>query len=548
MATLRELFVKIRTTFDGRALRRGNMQIDRTKRKSIDAVGALGKLQTAFKLLAGAAVVHRIGSVVGETIRLGDETAKTADKLGIGTDSLQEMEFAAGRTGVPLNALRMGMQRFIRRSAEAAQGTGEAKDTLKALGIQLTETAGGPMRDSLDILGDVADAIMNTESEQERLRIAFKLFDSEGVALVNTLKNGKVGLDELRQAARDSGGVLTEEFLRSAEETTDRLQDFEYATRGLKATFVGILLPAINVVAKVTKKVSAGFQDMWKQSNALQVALTGLTLFGLRSLFFRFTRLGKVIAKIGLKRLLTRLGGIRAIIRRMLPLIGRLLLAFLKFALPILIFDELITTLQGGDTMIKRLVDSIFGLGTTEKVVKGLKTAFTEVVNGVRILWDLIFAGSPEASEKLETEFLKATENIGIFFDNLFADLGKFFTEDLPEFTAIMGEQVAAALDAWWATIKAKFSAGVDSVFSFLGFGGDSGGSAPSPSDRRQSPKDPAGGAGGSGRSVTINDQSSTTVTVAAPGAAPGAVERAVSNQKRTNRAAVFAAVGGGNG
>ena len=42
------------------------------------------------------------------------------------------------------------------------------------------------------------------------MRLAFKLFDSEGVALVNLLRGGSGALEEMRERARDLGIVLDE--------------------------------------------------------------------------------------------------------------------------------------------------------------------------------------------------------------------------------------------------------------------------------------------------------------------------------------------------
>jgi hypothetical protein len=45
-------------------------------------------------------------------------------------DALQELRFAAKASGIEHQTLDMALQRFTRRAAEAAQGTGEAKDAL----------------------------------------------------------------------------------------------------------------------------------------------------------------------------------------------------------------------------------------------------------------------------------------------------------------------------------------------------------------------------------------------------------------------------------
>ncbi|HET9337198.1 MAG TPA: hypothetical protein VFO12_12420 [Sphingomicrobium sp.] len=99
----------------------------------------------------------------------------------------------------------MALQRFTRRAAEAAQGTGEAKDALAQMGIALRDQSGN-LRRSEDLLGDIADAFALIEDPAERVRLAFKLFDSEGVALVNLLSDGRLGSGSWTRAARSSTG------------------------------------------------------------------------------------------------------------------------------------------------------------------------------------------------------------------------------------------------------------------------------------------------------------------------------------------------------
>ena len=55
------------------------------------------------------------------------------------------------------------------------------------------------------------------------MRLAFKLFDSEGVALVNLLRDGSGALDQMRERARDLGIVLDEHLVRDAERARTEL-------------------------------------------------------------------------------------------------------------------------------------------------------------------------------------------------------------------------------------------------------------------------------------------------------------------------------------
>jgi hypothetical protein len=61
----------------------------------------------------------------------------------------------------------MALQRFTLRTAEAAQGTGEAKDALAQLGITLRDQD-GDLRRSEDMVADVADAFARIEDPAER--------------------------------------------------------------------------------------------------------------------------------------------------------------------------------------------------------------------------------------------------------------------------------------------------------------------------------------------------------------------------------------------
>src|SRR5690606_26132619 len=81
----------------------------------------------------------------------------------------------------------------------------------------------GHIRRSEDLLDDVAEALRAVEDPAERLRLAFKLFDSEGVAMVNMLNRGADGLSDMRQRARDLGIVLEEDLIRNAEQAKDEL-------------------------------------------------------------------------------------------------------------------------------------------------------------------------------------------------------------------------------------------------------------------------------------------------------------------------------------
>lgn len=184
--------------------------------------GALKKVGKRL-LLVGAGIVSIAGArgfaeMAKSSIAASDTIGKTAAKLGLTTDALQEFRFAADQSGVAAATLDMAVQRFARRAGEAAIGTGEAKDAIKELKISLFDS-GKAIRTTEDLFSQAMKTLGDVKNPVDRLRLAFKLFDSEGVAIVNMVNN----FEELRETARSMGLVIDESVIRNAEQAKSKL-------------------------------------------------------------------------------------------------------------------------------------------------------------------------------------------------------------------------------------------------------------------------------------------------------------------------------------
>ena len=194
------------------------------------------------------AAVAAVSVVVMKYTAMLDKIGKTSTKLGLDPEFLQKMRFAAEQTGVKVEALDMGLQRFSRRIAEAAKGTGEAKQALSDLNINLFKSD-GRLRDVQDVLFDVADAIGNTKDSAEQVRLAFKFFDSEGVSLVTTLKDGSAGLKEFFEEAENLGILMSGTTIKRSEEFADATNRIKKQFDALVAGLMGAFLPALEDIS-----------------------------------------------------------------------------------------------------------------------------------------------------------------------------------------------------------------------------------------------------------------------------------------------------------
>lgn len=199
---------------------------------------------------AGAAIAATAGvafaGLVKQGLEAGDALAKTADKLGVATDALASMRLAANQTGVATRQFDMALQRVTRRVAEAAAGTGEAQGALKVLGLEASNLIKLKPDEQL---AKIADQFNRIENPAQRVQIAFKLFDAEGVGLINTLRLGSEGLDSFRQKAETLGLALSREAAANIERANDAVDLLKQGVTGLGQQLAARSAPYLEAIA-----------------------------------------------------------------------------------------------------------------------------------------------------------------------------------------------------------------------------------------------------------------------------------------------------------
>lgn len=193
-----------------------------------------------------------------------DQLAKTSAKLGVGADALQKLRFQAELTGVSANTLDMALQRMVRRVSEAAAGTGEAKDALKELGLNAQELAKLSPDKQFAL---IAQAMKRVENQTDKVRLSFKLFDSEGVALVNTLNSD---LNETSELFDRLGISITKAQTEGVEQFNDAWAQTKTILKGVTQQIWAGTAPALKVIldrfnnflkAGGTQQLISGFFD-----------------------------------------------------------------------------------------------------------------------------------------------------------------------------------------------------------------------------------------------------------------------------------------------
>lgn len=197
--------------------------------------------------LAALAGVGGIGLLVNSQLEAIDSLAKWSDKLGTTTESLSRLQFATSQTSdITEDQLNVSLQRMTRRIAEAAKGMGEARGALQDLGLDAQELSRiGPEQAFFKI----ADAMSEVDNQAERVRLSFKLFDSEGVGLVNTLDEGSAALKELGKQADLAGLSVSRVDASKVEMANDAFARSQKIAVGVGRTIAVEVSPVIEALA-----------------------------------------------------------------------------------------------------------------------------------------------------------------------------------------------------------------------------------------------------------------------------------------------------------
>jgi hypothetical protein len=281
--------------------------------------GALKKIGSGLRTLTKpllnmkTALVGVLGAggitlLVRQSLLATDALSKTASKIGTTTEALSALQYAGKITGVEVNTMNMALQRFSRRASEAANGTGEAKGAIRELGINARDLVQLPLDERMLVL---ADAFQGVKSESDKLRIAFKLFDSEGAALVNTLAQGRGGLAAMLGEAKALGAVMSSEAAAGVEDANDEFLKLSTIFKGILDQTTAALAPALEyIVSSLTETLKSfgnaqtGFTEVGKTIAknliaAFSAAATGIFSI-LNSIIEQYNRINKAVIDVSL--------------------------------------------------------------------------------------------------------------------------------------------------------------------------------------------------------------------------------------------------------
>ena len=176
-----------------------------------------------------------------------DASGKFASRIGVTVEGLTSLRHAVEQTSSATEQqFNTGLQRMTRRIAEANAGSKELSKVFAELGLDVQHLAALSPEDQFLA---ISDAMNTLGTDGEQVRATFKIFDTEGVELINTMRNGSVEIRRLQEEAKALGIVLSEDDAKAAAEFNDQMDIARKSMGGVTNEIGRNLLPVFTELA-----------------------------------------------------------------------------------------------------------------------------------------------------------------------------------------------------------------------------------------------------------------------------------------------------------
>lgn len=225
--------------------------------KSLDSApaslsGGLGAIGAGFGALAGlaatAAGAYGLTSFVKSSMDAMNVTRGLAERLGVTSDSLSRLQYAAKLADVDSSVLAGSLEKLNIRLAEVAQeGKGPAADALKKFGLSANDLAKkGPVEAFHEIV-KVLEGIPNPAS---RAAAAVDFFGKSGTAMLNLVAQGSDGIAALEAEAEGLGVAFSDIDAAKLDEADDALTRVWEGVAGIGNTLAIETAPWLTLVSE----------------------------------------------------------------------------------------------------------------------------------------------------------------------------------------------------------------------------------------------------------------------------------------------------------
>lgn len=344
----------------------------------------------------GGAALGAAGGLLGGALNRAVDFQRLGDKLGVPTDKLQAFAYAAETTGLSLEDLKGDWENLAERIIQGAEGTGEAAEAFKKLGIDA-----GRLKnlDAVDQMLMLADALGKVTNETERLGILSSLGGDQFQNLNSLFRGGSAGIRAKMQEGVDVGAVMSPERTKELAAANEKLVATWTAVKNVFVEVGAALVPSASTLESfrdIVVNVAKGIRS-WVQENAGLIRTLALVAGGIAGAGLTLIGLGIAAATVG-----SIIGGITATFAFLLSPIGKAALAIAAVTAALIAGGYVFFTYTESGREMWKNISAYFAdlLQVARDTFGGIADAIS--AGDIGLAWNVAMAGLTVAWKKVE--------------------------------------------------------------------------------------------------------------------------------------------------
>lgn len=238
-----DLLANIKFEVDDRALKDLTKSMNET-RDSINSLGDdLNTVKNIMEFVVGAETIKKLYDLSESFAKWGQELRITSGLLGVTTDEVQKLSFAAGQSGVSTEEMTHGMSHLARTIYQLKQGSEEAAKEFYKAGISINQAKS--FNNAEDALLALSTVVRNTQSPMERLGKTTALLGRGSIQMTDFLAKGPEAIKAMGKSAQDLGLIISRPQINNLEAMAQGFQRLHLFMDELGAYVASYFGPAI---------------------------------------------------------------------------------------------------------------------------------------------------------------------------------------------------------------------------------------------------------------------------------------------------------------
>lgn len=249
----------------------------------LSAGAAAGAVQLMGQLFAGlvgkvagaiSSAVQMVTNAIQEQVGQIDNLAKTADKLGLGTEALAGLRHGAALAGQDAASLDNSIRHLQKNISEAATSGGDAAFAFNVLGLNAAKLR--DLKPEEQIM-QISDGFKEVTASSDRVRLAMQIFGREGASMINLLASGRKNINAAIAEAQRLGLGINRAEAAQVEAYVDAATRLKGAFAGIGRTLAIQFAPYLKQAADYVTELAVKFRK-WVDDTLPYVVgyLTGL--------------------------------------------------------------------------------------------------------------------------------------------------------------------------------------------------------------------------------------------------------------------------------